>query len=257
MKDYSCVIVKKIEICHNVFLLSLETRPYDRALKIVSGQFAMVKIPNRADMSLRRPFCITNFDYNAGTFDIVFRIVGEGTEALASSECGQCLQVLLPLGNGWNIDSSKKNIWLIGGGMGTIALASLQKSFPNYNYTVCLGFKNAQESKLATLFDNPIVCTDDGSVGFNGLVVDIVHNMLNDKSGAHSKPDLVLACGPLPLLKRLKTMHSLADTQIFVSLENRMACGVGACMTCVVDCGQDKLSVCKDGPVFDIRKIDL
>ena len=298
IKDYTCHIVDIGKFSDDIVGLRLGfeqyAKPYLVGQKpdIKSGQFAMIQIPNRKDLLLRRAFCIASYDPRQGIFEIVFRVVGEGTAQLATVQKGDTLQVLLPLGNGWQLDNlpyknpnnhpnpsnqnspypnnsnpatpnarnnqpttnkDKKNIWLVGGGLGVIPLISLPKEYPQHQYTHILGFKNASDASLTYCFTNPIITTDDGSVGTKGYVTDTIQKLIQQSP----KPDLILACGSTPLLKALQNLPCIAQIPTFVSLEQRMACGLGACMTCTTDIGNQKLRVCKEGPIFDLQSVQL
>lgn len=217
------------------------------------GQFANIAAPG---FTLRRPISICGIDKENGTLRFVFEVRGKGTEEIASLTEGESLDVLGPLGNGFRIPDGKKVV-VVGGGIGVPPLLGVSKVSREL-CTAVLGFRDYSKIILTDEFkengSETIICTDDGSVGQKGLVTFPLADILEKGETA-----AVLACGPEPMLKAVVKMCELYKVPCQVSLEQRMGCGVGACVVCscmTVRNGQEFYSrVCKDGPVFNAEEV--
>ena len=225
------------------------------ANKAVAGQFAHV----RADgFMLRRPISICEVDRESGTLTLVFEVRGEGTKVIAELREGDLIDMIAPLGNGFTLEEGKKVV-LIGGGIGTPPMLQCAK-FYKENATVITGFRNASAVILQDDFKrtgaNVILCTDDGTAGEKGFVTAALRRVL-ESEGA----DLICACGPNGMLKGVVALANEFGVECEVSLEERMGCGVGACLVCAcksVKNGEAYYArVCKDGPVFDSKEVEL
>lgn len=215
------------------------------------GQFAHILVPGR---TLRRPISICEIDREKGLLRFVFQIRGAGTAELALLDAGDKLDILAPLGKGFPPAGTGKQVLLIGGGIGVPPLLALAKLYGE-NAVAALGFRNQEsvilEQDFKTSGANTKVATDDGSYGYHGLVTD----MIKDETF-----DVIYTCGPLPMLKAAAGLAKEKDALCYVSLEERMACGVGACLGCAVklldETGSEYYGhVCKDGPVFLAAKV--
>lgn len=216
------------------------------------GQFLHIQVDNHI---LRRPISIANCDRDAGTITILFKMNGNGTKRLAAYEPGDFVDTLGPLGNGFPIETDTPcTILLVGGGIGVPPLYYLGKALKEKGATIIsiIGFQRKEHvfyeqefSRLGELF----IVTDDGSYGCRGLVTDVVSQV--------SSYDYYYSCGPLPMLKALTT--NLAGKKGFISLEERMGCGVGACFACVLPTkdGTSYKKICKDGPVFASEEVRI
>lgn len=217
------------------------------------GQFVHIKV---ADHTLRRPISIAETDAETNTFTILFKTVGSGTRRLASYEAGEYLDLLGPNGTGFPLDRVEENdvILLIGGGIGVPPVYFLAKELTRLNVNVhaILGFQSKDyvfyEEEFKQWNDVTIV-TDDGSYGKKGFVTDYVH----DINGI----DRYFACGPLPMLKAVK--EELEGVEGYLSFEERMGCGIGACYACVIPTNtKDKYKkICQDGPVLHANEVKL
>lgn len=226
----------------------------------VPGQFADIEIPGHAEMLLKRPFSIHAIDSDEKTVTLIYQIAGKGTEALAQTPEGILLHAILPIGKGFNICKSGINILLVGGGVGIAPLLPVTRYWPYKQYRACLGYRGKDFAYCIDDYeaacDSVAIASDDGSIGQKGLVTDIVRREIDKLT-----PDVVLACGPTPMLKALKELLAPMGIAAQFSLEQRMACGFGACATCV--CGIDKgdgrsyRKVCTEGPVFDMNEVVL
>ena len=219
------------------------------------GQFVMLGAPG---FFLRRPISICQIDRTGGFLRLVFEIKGEGTRALAALDINMSVQLLGPLGRGFTLPEGGRTV-LIGGGIGTPPMLSLAMALPDT--TAILGFRTAAAVILKEEFDaacgEVLLCTDDGSAGERGFVTDLLRPLLET-----AKPDRVCACGPIPMLRGIAELTRAAGVPAELSLEERMACGVGACRGCGIamldDSGRRVIGrVCKDGPVFPSDRIFL
>lgn len=253
IKDYKATVKRNQEIAEHVYMMTL-TLP-ESAGKIRGGQFVNLSTGS-ADNLLRRPLGVMKAEGDDIT--VCYQLKGEGTVRLSATEVGRELKVLLPLGNGFNLDG-KKSIAVIGGGVGIFPLiATVREYAAEKNFYSYIGFRNKSAVCLLDELEKSKalkVVTDDGSYGEKGNAVDAY---FNDKD----KPDvdLIIACGPPVMLKVLKS--KLAEhgctTPCLVSLEERMGCGIGACLVCVCKkTDGENARVCKDGPVFDINEVEL
>ena len=248
-------ITEKKAIAENIF--SFEIYCPEVAEKAKCGQFVHIHVPS---CTLRRPISICEVNRADGTLRIVFEIRGAGTEKLAELNKGDFIDMIAPLGNGFTVGElpEGKRVIVVGGGIGVPPMLQTARSYKKA--TAILGFRSFDRVILKRDFETSgietIICTDDGSVGFHGVVSDPLSRELE-------KGDVgaVFACGPKPMLASV--MRFAKEHGIFceISLEERMACGVGACVGCVCRImrgGEEKLlRVCKDGPVFNAEEVIL
>lgn len=213
------------------------------------GQFIHVKCGE--GLLLRRPISIC--DAQNGLLRIVFQVRGTGTKWLAERKAGEVLDVLGPLGNGFQLPASGK-VLLIGGGIGTAPLLFAAKSAPE-GAVAALGFRTGAGAILMEDFAKagiPVeAASEDGSLGVPGTVDQVVHRCL--QKGRYAA---VLACGPTPMLRAVSRVTAGEGTPCQVSLEERMACGIGACLTCSCKVNGHYRRVCKDGPVFLSEEVE-
>jgi len=222
------------------------------ALQTKPGQFLMVQVSNNFDPLLRRPFSI--FFCERENIAILYKVVGKGTKIMSKWKEGNNVSLLGPLGNGFRISFSS-SIWLIAGGTGIAPLFSLAKALKEkrIKFEFIWGLRYKVDCKLLDFIRKHIkitVYTEDGSMGYKGLVTDGVNNLFSKK-----RPDIVYACGPLPMLKALSKWAKKENIAMQVSLETHMACGIGACLGCVISAKNGYRKVCKDGPIFDVKEI--
>src|SRR5690625_321581 len=216
------------------------------------GQFIHIQLDG---FTLRRPISIADVDQEHGKITILFKTLGKGTKKLATYQTGQTINALGPLGNGFVYSDVKdKKALLIGGGIGVPPLYHLGKRLVESNIEVIsiLGYQTAEsvfyEAEFRCLGDTYVV-TDDGSYGYQGKVTDVIPEV--------GQFDTYYTCGPTLMLKAVQ--EKLENVNGYVSLEERMGCGVGACFACVVatkdDTGYKK--ICQDGPVFNAKEVRL
>lgn len=255
MKDVLFAVESNIIIAPNTIQLKLVSEK--KLEQIHCGQFLHLEVP-AAGLLLRRPFCIAMFDDFSVT--IIIAIIGKGTIELAKVRAGDKLHAILPIGNGYKLKREHKTVALIGGGVGVAPLLSVPKCYPGVRFYSILGFSNKEHVILKNEFElvsGVKICTDDGSCGFCGYPSDYL-----DKDIKIIKPDVILTCGPTPLLKAVARVSLKHNIPAFMSGESRMGCGVGACLVCTCAVKQSDESMknvraCVDGPVFDLKDIIL
>ena len=218
------------------------------------GQFIAMYCEDGTKL-LPRPISICGIDAEKGTLRVVYRIAGEGTRLFSEMKEGDSLEVLGPLGNGFTMKEEKAII--VGGGIGIPPMLELAKQL-SCEKTVVLGYRD--ELFLKEEFDacaDVVVATEDGSCGTKGTVIDAINEANVD--GA-----VIYACGPMPMLKALAEYAEAHDMEAQISLEERMACGIGACLGCVCKTKEkdahsnvNNKRICKDGPVFLSTEVEI
>ena len=219
-----------------------------------AGQFVHIRANG---FTLRRPISICGIDRKNGTLRIVFEVRGEGTAEIAKLNKGDSIDMLAPLGHGFTLNENFSKTVLIGGGIGTPPMLPVAQ-FYGKKATVISGFRNAQAVILQEDFKKTgaetVLCTDDGSLGIHGFVTQPLGEILNTE-----KPDAVYACGPMPMLRNIAKMCRENNVFCEISLEERMACGIGACLGCACRTIRNDeeyfAHVCKDGPVFNAEEV--
>lgn len=233
-------------------LLKLKRADRQPLPEIKPGQFVEVAVDDSKHTFLRRPISV-NFVDDAGRLWLLIRIAGEGTAHLAECRPGQHLRILLPLGNGFTVDATRR-VLLVGGGVGVAPLLyyAAQLAEAGCKADVLLGARSADMLLQADEFDkyaNVLTATDDGSAGHHGVVT--THPVMTD--GAY---DLISCCGPAPMMKAVAKVARERGIDCEVSLENMMACGLGACLCCVENTVKGNVCVCTEGPVFNIKMLN-
>lgn len=260
MKQEFMEIVSQKEIAKSIFELKLTGELVAKMQQ--AGQFLNIKIP-REDLLLRRPISLAEVDLDQKICTLIYRVEGQGTQALSALQPGFKLDILGPLGHGFDVDQvqASENILVIGGGIGVPPLYELGKRLAakKANITFLFGFA----TKSAIFYQDQFkqlgkleISTDDGSCGTQGQV-----SLLLERYLAQQKPDAVYACGSKGLLQLVETtFHD--HPRAYLSLESRMACGVGACYACVCHLQNDESKqkskkVCDEGPVFKTGEVVL
>ena len=251
MKDYVATIVKNESIADNICAVTFDI---GEEAAIRAGQFGNVSVGGTH--LLRRPIAICKVEKNLVTF--CYQIKGEGTQILKNMEAGTQTNVLLPLGNGFYVEENEKKVALVGGGVGVFPLISVLRQYNDTKeISAFIGYRNkgavcgTEEFEKASKF---VAVTDDGSYGEKMNAVQAFEKALQEGY----RPDVVLSCGPTPMLRALKQVTQREGLPCYVSLEERMGCGIGACVVCVCDLTNGKKArVCKDGPVFNAQEVTL
>jgi dihydroorotate dehydrogenase electron transfer subunit len=258
MVETLLTVLKNEKLCEDVFKMTLKAEEF---AEIQCGQFINVQIPRRGDLILRRPFALTDFDKNKKTISFCYKIVGEGTKELSVVKEGTAFMGTFPLGKGFILNESHKTVILLGGGAGIFPLLCVNKCYPEKKYHTMLGFKTKSGVILKEEFEKfskeTLICTEDGTEGASGFVTDSLKRNID-----RIKPDIILSCGPVPMLKALKAaMKNYPLIPVLVSLEERMGCGIGACLVCACRINENGVikhkRVCKDGPVFFLDEVEL
>ncbi|MGB9812363.1 MAG: dihydroorotate dehydrogenase electron transfer subunit [Thermovenabulum sp.] len=227
------------------------------------GQFAMLKVNENTIPLLRRPFSFAYVNKEEGEVYFCIKVVGEGTRLLVNKKPKEIVEIIGPLGNGFEIDkdliNSKKSIVLVGGGIGAAPLAYLAKCLMivKADKIALLGARTKEEIILKSEFERAgfklKISTDDGSEGHKMSVLELLLSEIENIK----KPFILYACGPKGMLRGLKNLN-LTECTIYASLEEKMACGMGACFGCSVKMTNGEYKrVCKDGPIFNIEEIDF
>lgn len=250
-----CIVISQDCIAKDIYSLWLKTDKI--AAQARPGQFVSVYC-NDGGHLLPRPISLCEINQEKGTLRLVYRVVGKGTEMFAALKAGDSVEVLGPLGNGFPMEEAEgKRVFLIGGGIGVPPMLETAKQLKGEPVLV-MGYRDelflTDEMKKA---GELVIATEDGSAGTKGNVLDAIRE--NDL-----KADMIFACGPKPMLRALKAYGLENNIPCYVSMEERMACGVGACLGCVCQSTEvDEHSqvknkrVCKDGPVFLSTEVEL
>ena len=257
----SAPILRNEELGPRLFLMELEARTLARTL--VPGQFVHLRLPALEAHILRRPFSVYSWDAQAGTIEIFYQVVGEGTSHMSGLEPGEVCELIGPVGQGWTgVDASQRAL-IVAGGVGAAPVYMLTRELreKGVKLEVVLGAQSrdtlvSYERYLSLLGEDHLYCaTDDGSFGREGFCTLISEELLQTAENDKPAFDYVACCGPEPLMKIVAAQAKEAGVVCEVSLERRMACGVGACLSCVVDTTEGKKRACVDGPVFDAQKV--
>jgi len=236
----------------------LKIRPLAETIEPQCGQFYMLQSCDNYDPLLKRPLSIFNFDEKYLQF--LFRIKGKGTSYLSKVKAGDIIHLIGPLGNGYL--EPKGDFIIVAGGIGIASLMPLLVKFRK-KAILFFGARNSNELLMVdAAYDmaiNSYVSTDDGSIGYKGLITDLLTDFI--KSNHYSKELPIYCCGSIPMFKTLKSIIERHNMTCYASIEEYMACGVGACLGCVVKIKSDEEGgfsykrVCKEGPVFNLRDL--
>lgn len=249
----NAVIISQEEIAPGIFSMWLKTEQIAQHAK--AGQFISIYCEDGSRM-LPRPISICEIDKNDGALHLVYRVAGKGTQEFSEKNTGMELSVLGPLGNGFPLKSKKA--FLIGGGIGIPPILELAKQL-DCEKKIVLGYRNSDMFLLDEFkkYGSVYIATEDGSYGSKGNVLDAIRE--NDLEA-----DIIYACGPTPMLRALKEYAAEKQMECWISMEEKMACGIGACLACVckskeVDAHTNvhNKRVCKEGPVFRAEEVEL
>ena len=245
-RDKSCEIISNKQICADYFELKVKMPLV--AGQCVPGQFFMISVPG---VFLRRPISVHDSVKNHVTF--LYKTVGKGTKMLSQIKCGE-IKLLGPLGSGYNLKLPKNSDpVIVAGGTGIASVHFLAAKLKKKG-TLYYGARSKTDllclDKFKKLGWKAVLATDDGSKGHKGFVTDIVEKKLK-------KSDTLFACGPTPMLKKVLKIAKDKGVKGFVSLEEKMACGIGNCQGCAVKINGINKMTCKDGPVFKIEEVEL
>lgn len=282
------VVVDQNALGSGIYDLTLKTKNIAKAAK--AGQFVSVYSNDRSKL-LPRPISLCGIDRDEDTIRLVYRVTGEntGTEEFSKLVMGDKIRILGPLGNGFTVEPGKK-AFLIGGGIGVPPMLQLakdinsgvvqtsgavdtntqekgqteEKQINGHGKKICdmniiMGYRDENTFLLDEFKElaDSFVATEDGSVGTKGNVIDAIK-----ENGLEA--DVIYACGPMPMLRALKAYAMEHDMECYVSMEERMACGIGACLACVcktkdkdAHSNVNNKRICKEGPVFNAKEVEL
>ena len=250
-------VVKQKEIASSIYDMWIET---SIAKSAKAGQFINV-YPKSERTLLPRPISICEVDKDNNRIRIVYRVVGAGTKEFSKYVEGDAIRVLGPIGNGFpveiiNENLRDKNIALLGGGIGIPPMLETLKSLKG-DVIAVLGYRDCTTFLLDEFkqYGEAYCASEDGSVGVKGNVLDVIKS-------EKLKVDVILACGPMPMLRAIKKYAEDNNIEAYISLEERMACGVGACLGCITETENvdhhsyvKNARVCTEGPVFEANKV--
>lgn len=253
MKHILDMRVAAIDVLNGAYAL-LKLSPVEGGLPegIKPGQFAQVRIPDSPHTFLRRPISICFADYQANQLWLLVRDAGEGTHRLINAQAGDVFNIIMPLGHSFTLGARGEKMMLAGGGVGVAPLLFLGKALNDrgVDVTFALGARSAADLLLIPEFEKyGRVClsTEDGSAGEKGFVTQ--HSAFGENY------DRIACCGPTPMMQAVARIAKARGIDCEVSLENVMACGIGACLCCVEDTDKGNVCVCTDGPVFNINQL--
>ncbi|WPL40106.1 dihydroorotate dehydrogenase electron transfer subunit [Malacoplasma iowae] len=259
-KTYQCLIIENKPIAKNIFQIVLVSD----LVKFINspGQFVNIKIGHQnSSFVLRRPISISKYNKQNNSFALIYKVLGNGTKELTKYKEKEYLDLLGPLGNGFNINSINKHetALLIGAGVGIPPLLELAVQLKNKGTKVItvLGFNSKEEIFYENEFKkigSTYISTITDSNYFKGNIIELLDNLIKNNNLTFDK---YYACGPLIVLKKIKEIFS--NKIGYLSIENRMACGIGACYACVVKTNNQNgySRVCKDGPVYLSSEVEM
>jgi len=258
-------ILSNREICPGYFRMRIACdQVYQGAMP---GQFVMVRLAGQVSPLLRRPFSIHDLileENRVTSFDILYKIIGSGTEALSMSSAGDVLDVLGPLGRGFSTRGTFSQVHMVAGGIGVAPLVFLtnhlvRQGVSSSQISLFIGGRSCGDLLCLEMFERLgiqiKVTTDDGSAGDQCLVTQPLGQALRQQ-----KPEIIFACGPMPMLREVMAISRKDAIPCQVSIETMMACGMGACLGCAVenrDSPETYLHTCMDGPVFEAGRIKI
>jgi len=259
LKNVVATVAENKRIANGIYRLVLKSPDTD-IKHFVPGQFANIEIPNRDALLLKRPISINKVNEDAQTVTLIYQVMGEGTQALPEVEVGAQMKAIMPVGSGFFMHKNNEDVFLVGGGVGIAPLLSVARKWPDKRYHAYLGYRGVDFvyclDEFESVCDGAYVTSDDGTIGDEGFITDTLKQRLDEWH-----PDMVMACGPLPMLRALKKVLAPLNIPAQVSMEQRMCCGFGACAVCA--CGirhEGELiyqKTCVEGPVFDLYEVEL
>lgn len=254
MKHLTDLLVTAVTFLRDDYVLISLAHPDGKMPSCEPGQFVEIAVEGSPITFLRRPISINWCDVEENRLDLLIHIVGDGTRALAQLKAGDTLNCLYPLGNGFGVPTEgAKKLLLVGGGVGTAPMLQYGKVLREAGHepVFLLGGRSAKDLLQLERFEaigRVYVTTEDATLGEKGFVTN--HSVLQSETF-----DGIAACGPKPMMKAVAAFAREHGVNCEVSLENMMACGLGACLCCVEKTVRGNVCVCKEGPVFNINDL--
>ena len=256
----TAVVASQREIAPMIYDMWIES---DLAGDARPGQFLCV-YPRDKSTLLPRPISICEVNEERTALRIVYRVAGQGTLEFSTYKAGEPVEILGTLGNGFPVDAAAdRRVFLMGGGIGVPPMLQLAKALNRVtakeNIQIIMGYRDSQTFLREDLqeYGQVFIATEDGSVGTRGNVMNAIR-----ENGLQA--DVIMACGPMPMLRAIKQYAEESDIPAYISLEEHMACGVGACLGCVVKTREkdhhshvNNARICTDGPVFEAKEVDI
>ncbi len=246
-------VVANEKLGNEFFLLTLQSE--EKLPVILPAQFVEVKIEKSTETFLRRPISIHDVDYDAQTIRLLVKIAGNGTRTLSEISLGAKLNLVFPLGNTFDFSSVSGKVLLVGGGVGVAPMLYTAKYLRKFGIEadILFGYRSKLNILRKDVYEqcgNVFYTTDDGSFGEKGTIMN--HSIFASEKFPYSK---IFACGPEPMMRALAKWTIENNVECEVSLENKMACGIGACLCCVQNTNEGHKCVCTDGPVFNVKQL--
>lgn len=258
-KKEICTVIRQKEIGDGIFSMWIQTENIGKEAK--PGQFVSLYSKDGSKL-LPRPISLCEIDRENSRLRLVYRVTGAktGTEEFSRLKAGDTIPVIGPLGNGFSVEKAEgKRAFLMGGGIGVPPILELAKQMQCEKKQIVVGYRNAQ-TFLKEEFEavgELYISTEDGSVGTKGNVMDAIREQ-------RLEADIIYACGPTPMLRAIKQYAEENGIECYISLEERMACGIGACLACVCKSKEKDAHsnvhnkrICKDGPVFLATEVEI
>ncbi len=255
-------LVKKEQLKPDIYKFSVKAPNIVKESK--PGNFIEIRVTETTVPFLRRPISIYNLDKENGILEFIFQVKGNGTEILAQKEVGKLIDIIGPIGYGTFQYETYQNIAIIGGGIGIFPLYELAKcaTAEHKNVSTYLGFRSKDfvmlEKEFEEVSNKMVITTDDGSYAKKGFAIEYLEEEIQT-----GKIDAIFACGPLPMLKAIQKLVSSKEIPCQISLEEKMACGLGVCLGCAVKTAKSPADkpeywhVCKAGPVFNSKDVEI
>lgn len=236
MKYSKEIIKENIEISSGIFKLTVKGKFQAKA-----GQFYMLKAWEDG-LILPRPISVHDVREDGITF--LYASVGKGTRIISNLQVGEAIELLGPLGNGFDLESIKGKIAIVAGGIGIAPITYLVKQVKDCNIDLYAGFRDEDYGieEISEALNSLEIATESGSKGYKGYVTDLLKP---------EKYDVVICCGPEVMMEKVVKMCNDKGVLVYASMENRMACGIGACLVCTCKTKEGNKRTCKDGPVFN------
>lgn len=261
-KQVQAKLIEKKQLIKDIYHFKVEAREIVEQAK--PGNFIEIRVTSQTEPFLRRPISIYNLEQEKGILEFIFQVKGKGTEILSKKQVGETIDIIGPLGYGTFKTHGYQTIAVIGGGIGIFPLYELSKQAQKEGKHVktYLGFRNKEnillEKEFSQVSEKLTISTDDGSYKEKGFAIDFLKKDIEQE-----KIEAIYACGPLPMLRAVQALAKEKNIPCQISLEEKMACGLGVCLGCAVKTANSPkeapqyFHVCKGGPVFNSKDVEF